>query len=126
MADLPLDDEGHLRLVLDYLGEELEPSILIGGWATLTRKDDASDGAARAHARARRHRLSPSPPPLGSGLDCRPAGATRAKMTAAAAPSFATRCAEASKRAPSQRQPLSPRVGCHLDAQQSLATCAEP
>lgn len=37
MADLPLDDEGHLRLVLDYLGHELEPSILIGGWATFTR-----------------------------------------------------------------------------------------
>lgn len=37
MAELPLDDEGHLRLVLDYLGAELEPSILIGGWATFTR-----------------------------------------------------------------------------------------
>lgn len=37
MSDLPLDDEGHLRLVLDYLGEELEPSILIGGWATFSR-----------------------------------------------------------------------------------------
>ncbi|HTN57183.1 MAG TPA: hypothetical protein VL043_02840 [Protaetiibacter sp.] len=37
MADLPLDDEGHLRLVLDYLGHELEPSILIGGWATFLR-----------------------------------------------------------------------------------------
>lgn len=30
-------DESHLRFVLDYLGEELEPSILIGGWATFTR-----------------------------------------------------------------------------------------
>lgn len=37
MPELPLDDEGHLRLVLDYLGTELEPSILIGGWATFTR-----------------------------------------------------------------------------------------
>jgi len=37
LVDLPLDDEGHLRLVLDYLGQELEPSILIGGWATFTR-----------------------------------------------------------------------------------------
>jgi hypothetical protein len=37
MADIPLDDEGHLRLVLDYLGHELEPSILIGGWATFFR-----------------------------------------------------------------------------------------
>lgn len=37
MTDLPLDDEGHLHLVLDLLGQELEPSILIGGWATFTR-----------------------------------------------------------------------------------------
>ena len=37
MVDIPLDSEGHLRLVLDYLGEELEPSILIGGWATVAR-----------------------------------------------------------------------------------------
>lgn len=37
MPDLPLDDEAHLRLALDYLGHELEPSILIGGWATFTR-----------------------------------------------------------------------------------------
>ena len=37
MPSLPIDDEGHLRLVLDYLGEELEPSILIGGWATFAR-----------------------------------------------------------------------------------------
>ena len=37
MAEIPIDNEGHLRLVLDYLGEELEPSILIGGWATVAR-----------------------------------------------------------------------------------------
>mgnify|MGYP003489165916 FL=1 len=37
MVDIPLDSEGHLRLVLDYLGAELEPSILIGGWATVAR-----------------------------------------------------------------------------------------
>ena len=37
MAEVPLDDEGHLRFVLDYLGHELEPSILIGGWATFAR-----------------------------------------------------------------------------------------
>lgn len=32
-----MDDGGHLQLVLDYLGHELEPSILIGGWATFRR-----------------------------------------------------------------------------------------
>lgn len=37
MPEIPFDDEGHLRLVLDYLGHELEPSILIGGWATVAR-----------------------------------------------------------------------------------------
>lgn len=37
MAEIPIDDEGHLRLVLDYLGHELQPSILIGGWATFFR-----------------------------------------------------------------------------------------
>ena len=37
MTELPLDDEGHLRFILDYLGHELEPSILIGGWATFAR-----------------------------------------------------------------------------------------
>lgn len=37
MAEIPIDDGGHLRLVLDYLGHELEPSILIGGWATFFR-----------------------------------------------------------------------------------------
>jgi|TARA_B100001971_G_C18199180_1_gene543450 hypothetical protein len=37
LAEVPLDDEGHLRFVLDYLGHELEPSILIGGWATFAR-----------------------------------------------------------------------------------------
>lgn len=36
-AGTPLDDEGRIRFVLDYLGEELEPSILIGGWATFIR-----------------------------------------------------------------------------------------
>jgi hypothetical protein len=33
----PVDDTGHLHFVLDYLGNELEPSILIGGWATFFR-----------------------------------------------------------------------------------------
>lgn len=37
MAELPFDDEGHLLEVLDFLGDELEPSILIGGWATVRR-----------------------------------------------------------------------------------------
>lgn len=37
MADLPIDDESRLVEVLDYLGQELEPSILIGGWATMRR-----------------------------------------------------------------------------------------
>lgn len=37
MVEVPLDDAEHLRLVLDYLGQELEPSILIGGWATFSR-----------------------------------------------------------------------------------------
>jgi hypothetical protein len=36
---LPDSDAGedHLRLVLDFLGRELDPSILIGGWATVLR-----------------------------------------------------------------------------------------
>ncbi|HTO00070.1 MAG TPA: hypothetical protein VL068_05285 [Microthrixaceae bacterium] len=37
MPEIPVDDEGHLLFVLDYLGHELEPSILIGGWATFFR-----------------------------------------------------------------------------------------
>ncbi|WP_139417355.1 hypothetical protein [Agromyces laixinhei] len=37
MTETPLGDHGHLVLVLDYLGHELEPSILIGGWATFFR-----------------------------------------------------------------------------------------
>jgi len=37
MAEIPFDDEGHLIEVLDFLGDELEPSILIGGWATVRR-----------------------------------------------------------------------------------------
>lgn len=37
MVDLPLDDEGRLVEILDYLGQEFEPSILIGGWATMRR-----------------------------------------------------------------------------------------
>lgn len=34
MAGVPIDDADHLHQVLDYLGHELDPSILIGGWAT--------------------------------------------------------------------------------------------
>lgn len=32
-----MDDEARLIEVLDFLGHELEPSILIGGWATVRR-----------------------------------------------------------------------------------------
>ena len=35
MVGVPIDDEGQLRTVRDYVGHELEPSILIGGWATV-------------------------------------------------------------------------------------------
>ncbi len=34
MPAFPVDEEGHLRDLLDFLGHELDPSILIGGWAT--------------------------------------------------------------------------------------------
>ncbi|WP_417564464.1 nucleotidyl transferase AbiEii/AbiGii toxin family protein [Microbacterium sp.] len=37
MTILGADDEGRLRAVLDSLGYDLEPSILIGGWATNAR-----------------------------------------------------------------------------------------
>ncbi len=37
MTGTPIDDDGHLVEILDYLGQELEPSILIGGWATMRR-----------------------------------------------------------------------------------------
>lgn len=37
MPDTPIDDTDRLVEVLDYLGRELEPSILIGGWATMRR-----------------------------------------------------------------------------------------
>lgn len=37
MIILGADDEGTLRAVLDSLGFDLEPSILIGGWATNAR-----------------------------------------------------------------------------------------
>jgi len=37
MGELLSDDTGQIRQVLDYLGRELEPSILIGGWATFFR-----------------------------------------------------------------------------------------
>lgn len=37
MTVLAADDEGRLRAVLDSLGYDLEPSILIGGWATNAR-----------------------------------------------------------------------------------------
>ena len=33
-ASLPLDDEGAIRDLIDHLGHDLDPSILIGGWAT--------------------------------------------------------------------------------------------
>ncbi|MDP3207718.1 MAG: hypothetical protein Q8M65_01090 [Rhodoglobus sp.] len=31
---LPIDDEGVIRELIDHLGHDLDPSILIGGWAT--------------------------------------------------------------------------------------------
>lgn len=34
---MPETDEAQLHAVLDYLGHELDPSILIGGWATFFR-----------------------------------------------------------------------------------------
>lgn len=34
MPSIPLDEEGHLHELIDHLGHELDPSILIGGWAT--------------------------------------------------------------------------------------------
>ncbi len=34
MPDIPLDNEGRLRELIDQLGHDLDPSILIGGWAT--------------------------------------------------------------------------------------------
>lgn len=37
MSILGADDEGKLRALLDSLGYDLEPSILIGGWATNAR-----------------------------------------------------------------------------------------
>lgn len=37
MTVLGADDEGRLRALLDSLGYDLEPSILIGGWATNAR-----------------------------------------------------------------------------------------
>lgn len=37
MTILGVDDEGRLRAVLDSLGYDLDPSILIGGWATNAR-----------------------------------------------------------------------------------------
>lgn len=37
MTILGVDDEGKLRALLDSLGYDLEPSILIGGWATNAR-----------------------------------------------------------------------------------------
>ncbi|MGA1829286.1 hypothetical protein [Microbacterium sp.] len=37
MTILGAADDGKLRAVLDSLGYDLEPSILIGGWATNAR-----------------------------------------------------------------------------------------
>ena len=34
MPNIPLDDEGLLHDLIDRLGHDLDPSILIGGWAT--------------------------------------------------------------------------------------------
>lgn len=37
MPNLAEDSDGRIRLLVDHLGEDLEPSILIGGWATHIR-----------------------------------------------------------------------------------------
>ena len=37
MPDLYEDDNGVIRVLVDRLGHDLEPSILIGGWATFVR-----------------------------------------------------------------------------------------
>lgn len=34
VASISLDDEGRLHELIDHLGHDLDPSILIGGWAT--------------------------------------------------------------------------------------------
>lgn len=34
MPDIPLDEQGRLHELIDHLGHDLDPSILIGGWAT--------------------------------------------------------------------------------------------
>lgn len=37
MARLPIDDAGAILELIDHLGHDLDPSILIGGWATFER-----------------------------------------------------------------------------------------
>ena len=37
MPNLYEDDSGVIRALVDRLGHDLEPSILIGGWATFIR-----------------------------------------------------------------------------------------
>lgn len=37
MPSLAEDPDGRIRLLVDHLGKDLEPSILIGGWATYIR-----------------------------------------------------------------------------------------
>lgn len=37
MPNLAEDPDGRIRLLVDHLGKDLEPSILIGGWATHIR-----------------------------------------------------------------------------------------
>lgn len=37
MTEISDDELGRIRGLLDHLGYELEPSILIGGWATQMR-----------------------------------------------------------------------------------------
>lgn len=34
MPEIPLDDQGRIHELIDHLGHDLDPSILIGGWAT--------------------------------------------------------------------------------------------
>ncbi|TFD10126.1 hypothetical protein [Cryobacterium sp. TMT1-66-1] len=40
MPNLYKDEHGVIRAIVDRLGHDLEPSILIGGWATFVRVGD--------------------------------------------------------------------------------------
>lgn len=61
MTFLGADDEGRLRALLDSLGYDLEPSILIGGWATNARVGGEIRDGGSCHA---------TPPPLSALPAC--------------------------------------------------------